>query len=674
MRSVFFWRILIVAIIALLLANVVSLAAYNYVGRNTYISIEMDNLEPEANVTRQIYEEYKNGNMTETAFQNLIEKQTVSSQSAILIADALGKTLIVRNIGSAIEVQDFGAYFAAELQHVLNGATVKNDNLELLSGESAVSVGVPVRDDDGNVTGGIFIIKQTSRIQSAFHQLNNVLMATIMLVFPLILLLTAYGTNHLAKPLREMSSVAIQMSKGKFSARADETASGEFGILARALNTLCDNLSQTIYQLRSEKRQLNQILSSFSDGVAALDSIGCLTHYNPALMKMFGTVDVTTPMDLVPDQNVWDVFKRVYETRTPETLHYQLPNDRALWISVVPILSDDESCTGVVGLFKDMSELERLERTRRDYVANVSHELRTPLTAVRGLLEPLADGMITDEETKQNYYRIMLREVVRLSRLITDMLELSRLQSGNEHMQITPVNLEELLIDTHQSYRNQAEQHGIRLKLDMEKHLPYVMTDGDRVEQILVILIDNAMHYTPSGGSITISAMQLDATSILVSVTDTGCGIAEEDLPHVFERFYKTDKSRKEGGTGLGLSIAKQIIEKLGGTIYVESTIGQGASFHFTLKKYVSNAIALGPSTGEQACYNTELYVDENPGGDEESPREDAPYEVIQSREDEKAGKAQKRPQKPAKQKTQKPGKTGKDQDRSSSDKNKKNR
>ena len=673
MRSVFFWRILIVAIIALLLANVVSLAAYNYVGRNTYISIEMDNLEPEANVTRQIYEEYKNGNMTESAFQILIEKQTVSSQSAILIADALGKTLIVRNIGSAIEVQDFGAYFSAELQHVLNGATVKNDNLELLSGESAVSVGVPVRDEDGNVTGGIFIIKQTSRIQSAFHQLNNVLMATIMLVFPLILILTAYGTNHLSKPLREMSSVAIQMSKGKFSARADETATGEFGILARALNTLCDNLSQTIYQLRSEKRQLNQILSSFSDGVAALDSIGCLTHYNPALMKMFGTVDVATPMDLVPDQSVWDVFARVYETRTPETLHYQLPNDRALWISVVPILSEDESCTGVVGLFKDMSELERLERTRRDYVANVSHELRTPLTAVRGLLEPLADGMITDEDTKQRYYRIMLREVVRLSRLITDMLELSRLQSGNEHMQVSPVNLEELLLDTHQNYLNQAQQHGILLKLDLEGHLPYVMTDGDRVEQILVIMIDNAMHYTPEGGSITLSAMQMDEISVLVSVTDTGCGIAQEDLPHVFERFYKTDKSRKEGGTGLGLSIAKQIIDKLGEIIYVESAVGQGTSFHFTLKKYVSNAIALGPSTSERGYDNEDLYIEHDESGEEDSAREDAPYEVIRSREEEKSEKNQKRPPKPAKQKPTKPGK-GTAIDSANLDKNNKSR
>jgi len=418
MRSVFYWRILIVSIIALLLANVVLLAAYTYVGKNTYISIEMANLEPEAEVTRQIYEEYKNGYMNEDAFQRLIEKQTVSSESAILIADALGKILIVRNVGSTVEVQDFGEYYRAEVQNVLRGQTVENNNLELLNGETAVSVGIPVRDTEGNVTGVILIIKQIKRIQSAFNQLNNVLTGTILAILPVVMILVAVSTNRVSKPLHDMSNAAIEMSKGRFDVRANERASGEIGILARALNTLCDNLSQTIYQLQSEKRQLNQLLSSFADGVAAIDNIGCLTHYNPALMKMFGAVEVKVPMDLVPDASIWELFRSVYESREPASLHYSLPNDRALWITIVPVMDEEDECTGVVGLFKDVTDLERLEKTRRDYVANVSHELRTPLTAVRGLLEPLSDGMIQDEETRQRYYRIMLREVVRLSRLL----------------------------------------------------------------------------------------------------------------------------------------------------------------------------------------------------------------------------------------------------------------
>lgn len=634
MRSVFYWRILIVSIIALLLANIVLLAAYTYVGKNTYVSIEMANLEPEAEVTRQIYEEYKNGYMNEDAFQRLIEKQTVSSESAILIADALGKILIVRNVGSTVEVQDFGEYYRAEVQNVLRGQTVENNNLELLNGETAVSVGIPVRDTEGNVTGVILIIKQIKQIQSAFNQLNNVLTGTILAILPVVMILVAFSTNRVSKPLHDMSNAAIEMSKGRFDVRANEKASGEIGILARALNTLCDNLSQTIYQLQSEKRQLNQLLSSFTDGVAAIDNIGCLTHYNPALMKMFGAVEVKVPMDLVPDASIWELFRSVYESLEPASLHYSLPNDRALWITIVPVTDEEGECTGVVGLFKDVTDLERLEKTRRDYVANVSHELRTPLTAVRGLLEPLSDGMIQDEETRQRYYRIMLREVVRLSRLITDMLELSRLQSGTEHMELQAVNLQELLQDTRQNYLNEASQHGINLVLDAND-VPFAMTDEDRVEQLLVILLDNAMHYTPEGGSITIGATETTGDRILVTVADTGCGISSEDLPHIFERFYKTDKSRREGGTGLGLSIAKQIVSKLGESIFVESEVGKGTSFHFTLKKYVSNAIALGPSSASAVIHEPELRSLTQKG----NASQDAPYEVLPKRQHEKRPK-----------------------------------
>ena len=624
-RSVFFWRVLIILIIALLLANVVSLAAYAYIGRNTYLSIEMDNLEPEAEITRQIYDEYRKGNLSEDGFTRLIDKQTIASQSAVLIADELGKTLITSYIGSDVEVADFGVYFDAEKQNVLRGQTVKSDDLVLLNGESAISVGVPIRDESGRVTGGIFIIKQIKRIQSAYSRLNDVLALTILFVFPLIMVVGAYSTNRVSRPLSAMANVAIAMSKGDFDVRADETAAGEVGILARALNTLCGNLSQTIYQLQSEKRQLNHILSSFTDGVAAVDRLGCLTHYNPALKNMFGAVEVNTPMDLVPDEAVWHAFQDVFDTREPQTMHYEMPGERKLWISIVPVVAEDGECTGVVGLFKDVTEFERLEQTRRDYVANVSHELRTPLTAVRGLLEPLADGMVQDEQTRQRYYHVMLHEVVRLSRLITDLLQLSRLQSGTEYMEVGAVDVSELLAEIHQNYLHEASQRGIRLVLDADD-LPYAMTDRDRIEQILVILIDNAMRYTPKDGTITLSATAGDV--IVVSVSDTGCGIAAADLPHLFERFYKVDKSRKEGGTGLGLSIAKQIIDKLGERIYVESTPGEGTSFHFTLKRYVSNAIALGPSSSN-VIYTS---GDDAPAAPADADSEDAPYEVIAPR------------------------------------------
>ena len=301
-----------------------------------------------------------------------------------------------------------------------------------------------------------------------------------------------------------------------------------------------------------------------------------------------------------------------------------------------PVNTEEGVRTGVVGLFKDMTEMERTERMRREYVANISHELRTPLTAVRGLLEPLADGMVKSEEDKQRYYKIMLHEVMRLSRLITDMLTLSRLQAGTEYMELSRVNLEELINDVAMGYASTAQSKGIKLDVDCD-HTVDGLTDPDRIEQVLVILIDNAMRYTPEGGSIKIKLRS--GERLIISVQDNGCGIPEKDLPHIFERFYKVDKSRGEGGTGLGLSIAKYIMEKLDENITVASELGKGTIFTFTVKKYVSNAIELGPA--KESRYEKDRDKKEKPA--EKAPDEDgvydADYEIVHCPPEEKEKK-----------------------------------
>jgi CheY-like chemotaxis protein len=259
-------------------------------------------------------------------------------------------------------------------------------------------------------------------------------------------------------------------------------------------------------------------------------------------------------------------------------MRYPLPGDRILWITISPVVTAAGERTGVVGLVKDMTEMELLERTRREYVANVSHELRTPLTAVRGLLEPLADGMVQSEEDRQRYYRIMLREVVRLSRLITDMMQLSRLQAGTEYMELIEVDINEILEDVRQNYVKEAAQRGIRLELDAPG-LPHVLTDPDRVEQLLVILLDNAMRYTPEGGAITIYGE--DGPRVNICVTDTGCGIPGDIIDRIFDPYFTTKE--KDLGTGLGLAVVRGIVEKIGGAIRVETRTGEGSTFHILL-------------------------------------------------------------------------------------------
>ena len=317
-----------------------------------------------------------------------------------------------------------------------------------------------------------------------------------------------------------------------------------------------------------------------------------------------------------------------------------MSGDKVLWISVSPVISEDGIRNGVVGLFKDMTEVERLEATRREYVANVSHELRTPLTAVRGLLEPLADGMIQDEETRQRYYKTMLHEVMRLSRLITDMMTLSRLQAGTEYIEIMRVDMKELLSDVVSGYTAAAEQKGIHLTLD-DRAAVDGLTDPDRIEQVLVILLDNAMRHTEKGGTITVG-VEPAQEGMMITVSDTGCGIPEADIPHIFERFYKVDKSRGSTGTGLGLSIAQFIIDKLGEKITVRSQLGKGTCFAFSVKRYVSNAIALGPAKeNRQTGRQRQAPVKQEPVADERGAV-DADYVVMPDNPDRRRPKTKK--------------------------------
>ena len=631
-----------VFVMALLLVTAFIMLGYLFIGMDIYADIELQQMVPKAEAIRQLLLEYIGGSMTSDAFVHMSESFIRAENATVFIVDGKGGVLSLFDSGIGITPNVAVEKLSEQIREVIGGKVVKEDNFKLSGRRGALLVGVPVTNEYGDAIGGVFVIKSIENVNGVVNRMSKSLLWLAIICVVILMLAGSWQASRISAPLRQMADSAMEMANGNFNVRipgSDEP--GEMGLLARSLNELCEKLSSTIYQLRTEKSQLNQILYSMSDGVAVVDGLGVLTHCNPALMRMFGVVDVKSREELVDDDSIWEVFDRVYATGVQQMISHRMANGRTLWITISAIIAEDGECTGVVGLFKDMTEMERTEEMRREYVANVSHELRTPLTAIRGLLEPLADGMVNDEETRARYYKTMLHEVMRLSRLITDMMTLTKLQAGTEYMDIARVNMVELLNDIVSSYKNTAEEKGIELKLNAAD-VPDALTDGDRVEQVIVILLDNAMRYTKPGGSITLGIK--DGVRIIVSVSDTGCGISEKDLPHIFDRFYKADKSHKEEGTGLGLSIAHQIMEKLGESIAVTSEQGVGTTFEFTLKKYVTNAIALGP-VGEVSLPNSsepvknEESVPEK-GGKQKSRRtaQDAEYEVVREHD----GKTQK--------------------------------
>lgn len=631
MRSVFLRRLLIFLVAALIVASLCIYAGNAFVIRNVYIETQAGELLPRAETVRQLMIELSHGNITPDAFSNVLRRLVEDSASAVFIA--YSDDTVIWSGGESmpsVTAGELATALRADIARVASGETVQSITFRIAGVGRVLMVGLPFTDGDA-VLGAIFVMMPMTSVEASLNRFNSSLVVIILILLPIIMIIASLPAGRIAAPLRRMSDVAKEMSTGNFSVRADESQEGETGVLAKALNDLCAALSGTIFELRAEKSQLNQLLSSLTDGVAATDGLGMLTTYNPALMDMFGAVAVKTREDLIADRSVWRAFDEVYASGASRTITYPMAGDRILWITLSPVVAENGVRTGVVGLFKDMTEMERVEAMRREYVANVSHELRTPLTGIRGLLEPLADGMVTDEETVKRYYKTMLHEVLRLSRLISDMMMLSRLQSGTEYMQSARVDVNELLTDVASTYAREAANKGIELKVEAPD-VPDAMTDPDRVEQVLVILIDNAMRYTPEGGSITLKVE--DGTRLRVCVADTGCGIPEKDLPFIFERFYKVDKSRKEGGTGLGLSIASYIMEKLEEDFTVTSKLGEGTCFSFTLKKYVDNAIRLGPPVQ----WSPESEEAEEPEAPKIAP-EDAQYEVIEQPKHRKRGR-----------------------------------
>ncbi len=477
-------------------------------------------------------------------------------------------------------------------QNMLNNTDNKNLIGTLTYGEDktkAKVIQVPVQDND-TLTAYVIIGDTITGNSSNITGFSQVLILSTLLVSLAMLIPVYFASKRLIRPLNRVTDVANALGQGDFSVRANDQTKGEIGDLAASVNELAEKLSKSITSVTTERNRLKEIFDIISEGIVSVNKDLQPDYSNNAIATLFEKVPrknlFTEKLQLIPFEEVWADFENCL--KTGETYERTIEaKDCAYSSTIVPIKDNEKQIIGATGFFRDISEQERLEQTRRDYVANVSHELRTPLTAMRGLVEPLADGMVKKEEDRQRYYGIILHETMRLSRLIDDMLELSRLQARTLAFKTFPFDLNKLLSEFETKFKPVMEDAELNFSVEYKTGpLPTVMGNPDRVEQIIVILLDNAKKYTPAGGSITISTEYSDETDqVLVSVIDTGQGIHEYDIDHIFDRFYKADRARGKKGTGLGLAIAKELLSYMGETITVQSEYGEGTTFTFTLKR-----------------------------------------------------------------------------------------
>ena len=371
------------------------------------------------------------------------------------------------------------------------------------------------------------------------------------------------------------------MAHGNFSVRAHIAGKDEIAQLGQSLNQLSGALSHTIGDLTFERNRLRTTLDGLGEGVVSINLHGQIMQYNPSSVLLLGGKAGDTLETLPAFQTFAQHGAEVLRTGIPKSVEQKI-RDAIIRVAISPLYDGAGQVEGAVLLIQDVTESVRLEQTRRDYVANVSHELRTPLASIRSLSDALCDGLIKKEEDRLRYYGYIQKESMRLSRLIDDLLELSRLQSGAVALTKQRMRIEETIYDVAQRFKNAAEEQGLSIQVDIDEPLPEVYGNLDRTEQVLIILLDNAIKHAEVKAPIEIKT-QVEETHVRVCISNAG-EIAEEDITHLFERFYKADHAHSGQGTGLGLSIAKEIMDLLHEKIWVENRDGR-VEFMFTLKR-----------------------------------------------------------------------------------------
>ncbi|HQY94516.1 MAG: ATP-binding protein [Caldilinea sp.] len=384
--------------------------------------------------------------------------------------------------------------------------------------------------------------------------------------------------------VRQIAATIEQIAAGDLDARMTARGPGDIGALSRAVNSMAERLQRQSRKRNRERDRLHTVLHIMNDGVIILNKHGYVSVLNPAAARLLNVLDKDALnksfVQVVKDYRIAEVWLACIKEANEQSATLELSNDAYVRVIVAPFLRG--ASNGYLVLLQDLSHIHRLEAVRRDFISNLSHELRTPLASIKALVETLRDGAIEDPPAAERFFGHMEVEVDEMTQMVQELLELSRIESGQAPLRLFPTTVAKLVEPAVERLHAQAGRANLSLNLVLGPNLPEVMVDADRVGTVILNLVHNAIKFTPAEGQVTVSARAV-ADAVVISVADTGTGIPAEDVPRIFERFYKADRARSGGGTGLGLAIAKHTVHAHNGRIWVESTEGVGSTFSFTL-------------------------------------------------------------------------------------------
>ncbi len=450
------------------------------------------------------------------------------------------------------------------------------------SGLGFMDYAYPVLNKEGDTEYILYIRDTKEEVYEITRSIFKVILQAMLMGVILSALLGFLLSRTITTPISSLTAKAEKIAQGEFEHIASVSSKDELGQLTNTFGYMTRTLKSTLEEVREERDKVETVISCMTDGVMAFNQKGSLIHINPAAKAMLNIHDPSkTEFDkmfksLGADITLGHFLYLDRYSMVEQTIEF---GGKVLTAFITPYRAKGDKTLGVVVVWQDATKRQRLEGMRREFVANVSHELKTPLTTIKTYTETLIDDNLSDREMGLSFLKTVNGEVDRMTRIVTDLLLLSKIDYSQGELQRNPFSVDKLVRDVVEKIRIDAERRGLTISYEPSSIIPDFNGDKDKMEQVVTNIVSNAVKYTPSGGCINVYAGSV-LNEIYIRVKDTGIGIPKEDLKHVFERFYRVDKarSRESGGTGLGLSIAKEIVEAHGGTISIDSNVGEGTT------------------------------------------------------------------------------------------------
>lgn len=569
------WRFLLPFLILLLIAVAASsILILNHVRQQSYLVIQ-NRLENTAQLIEKLAEPY---------FGKADEESRLFTQVQ-QVADSLDVDVTLLSMDGKLMASSLPVNQRPSDTMNLPGVTeTLSDGQAALSSNGMAFFTKIIRDENQEAIG-ILHLQQPIDILSLDRNYLFSLAASVALISIAGMIILALFSQERAKnPADKLTIAAKEISYGNFDNLVFPGNAGELEDLNQALKDISQKIGSQIETLNKERGMLSAVLNQMTDGVIITDSDGRVKLLNPTAERIF-QIKQSSDMDrsiveVLRYHQLVDLWREANDGDRQSTMLEIGPQHLFLQVVGIPLMASLPGNTML--LIQDLTQLRRLETVRRDFISNVSHELRTPLASLKALAETLQEGALEDPPAAQRFILRMETEIDNLTQLVNELLELSRIESGKVPLSFHRVQPCDLLRPAYERMALQAERAGLKLLFNCQPDLPTVFADPDRISQVLINLVHNAIKFTPPDGEISLNAYQ-DGEQIVFFVKDTGVGIARKDLGRIFERFYKADRARAGGGTGLGLSIARHMIESHGGYIWAESDEGVGSSFYFTL-------------------------------------------------------------------------------------------